>query len=89
MRIHADPVPDPGQKSNYSMKKIFKVQVIGKKKYTYEGTKAFLKGRKPGLSVNFGQFQCSWIRIRTLDTDLDLDIRQSSMRIQIRMHNTE
>jgi hypothetical protein len=26
--------------------------------------KAFLKCRKPGLFVNFGQFPCSWIRIR-------------------------
>jgi hypothetical protein len=34
-----------------------------KVKKTYEGSKAFLKGRKPGLFVNFGQF-CPWIRIR-------------------------
>jgi hypothetical protein len=25
------------------------------KKHTYEGTEGFLKGRKPGLFVNFGQ----------------------------------
>jgi hypothetical protein len=26
--------------------------------------KDFLKGRKPGLFVNFGKFPCSWIRMR-------------------------
>jgi hypothetical protein len=30
-----------------------------------------LKGRKPGLFVNFGQFPCSWIRIRIPNTDPD------------------
>ncbi len=29
-----------------------------------EGTKAFSKVRKPSLSVNYGHFLCSWIRIR-------------------------
>jgi hypothetical protein len=28
-------------------------------KHTYDGTKVFLKGRKPGLMVNFGQFPSS------------------------------
>jgi len=35
-----------------------------RQKHNYEGTKAFLKGRKPGLFVNYGQFSWSWIRIR-------------------------
>ncbi len=30
-----------------------------------------MKGRKPGLFVNFGQFPCSWIRIRIPNTDAD------------------
>jgi hypothetical protein len=30
-----------------------------------------LKGKKPGLFVNFGQFPCSWIRIRISNTDPD------------------
>ncbi len=52
------------------MKYILKV---GKgQKNTYEGTKAVLKGRS-GLFVNFGQFPCSWIRIRILNTDPDSD----------------
>jgi hypothetical protein len=34
------------------------------KKHTYEGTEDILKGRKPGLLVNFVQFPCFWIRIR-------------------------
>ncbi len=64
-------------------------------------TKAVLKGRKPGLFVNFGQFQCSWIRIRiripntgseswTLDSqmnaDPDLDPQPSFLQ-DISFHN--
>ncbi len=30
-----------------------------------------MKDRKPGLLVNFGQFPCSWIRIRIPNKDLD------------------
>ncbi len=57
MRIHADLDPDPGknlksQKVEFYMK-IFLKQIIYKKKHTYKGTRAFLKGRKPGLFVNF------------------------------------
>ncbi len=41
----------------------------------YEGTKAFLKGRKPepGLFVtgNFGQFPCSWIQTCITNEDQD------------------
>jgi hypothetical protein len=40
--------------------------MLGKKKNTYEGTKAC---RKPGLYVNFGQFPCSWIQIRISNKD--------------------
>jgi hypothetical protein len=29
----------------------------------YEGKKAFLKDRKPGLFVTFDKFPCPWIRI--------------------------
>jgi hypothetical protein len=43
------------------MKNILKVGKV--KKHTYEDTKAFLKGRKPGLFVKINQFPCSWIRI--------------------------
>jgi hypothetical protein len=50
--IYADPDVDPGHKE---------VEVLHEK-----GTKAFLKGSKPGLFVNFGQFLCSWIRVRIL-----------------------
>ncbi len=41
------------------------------KKHTYEGTKAFLKGKKPGVFVNFGKFRCSWIQILIPNTDPD------------------
>jgi hypothetical protein len=45
---------------------------MGQKTYgTYEGTKAFLKSRKPGLFVNFVQFPCSWIQICIPNTDPD------------------
>jgi hypothetical protein len=33
-------------------------------RHTYEGSKAFLKSRKPGLFVNFGQFSCFRTQIR-------------------------
>jgi hypothetical protein len=47
------------------------MEVIGQKTYrTYEGTKTFLKGSKPGL---FGQFPCSWIPIRTYIPNSDPD----------------
>ncbi len=41
----------------------------------HEGTKAFLKGRKPGLVVNLSQFFYSLIqtRIRIPNTNLDPD----------------
>jgi hypothetical protein len=39
------------------------------KKHTLEGTKAVLKGRKPGLFVKSGQNPCSWIRIPNTDPD--------------------
>jgi hypothetical protein len=64
MRIHADPYPGQtlikSQKLKFFMKNILKVgtlRVIGQ--HTQEGTKAFLKDKKPGLFVNFGQFSCS------------------------------
>jgi hypothetical protein len=40
-------------------------------KHTYKGTKAFLKGRKPGLLEYFLQFPCSWIRICIPNTEPD------------------
>jgi hypothetical protein len=36
-----------------------------------KGAEAFLKGRKPGLFVNFGQFPFFWILIRIPNTDPD------------------
>ncbi len=50
--------------------KMYLKKVRGQKR-TYEGTKAFLKGRKPGLFVNFGQFPCSWIQIRIRISNTD------------------
>jgi hypothetical protein len=44
--------------------------LIGQK-HAFEGTKAFLKGRKPDFFVNFGQFSWTWIRIRNPSTDPD------------------
>ncbi len=44
--------------------------MIGQK-HTYEGTKAFLKIRKPGSFVIFYQFSCSWIRIPIPNTGPD------------------
>ncbi len=46
------------------------------KKHAYEGTKAFLRGMKPGLIVNFGQFPFSWIRIRIRIPNTEPDPRQ-------------
>ncbi len=82
--LNADlyPDPDPGSKPmilvrvksrkkfNFYMKNIpdFSL-VIGE--HTYEGAKAFWKDRKQGLFLNFGQFPCSWIRIRIPNRDLD------------------
>jgi hypothetical protein len=41
--------------------------------HCFEGTKAFLNGRKPSLFVNFDQFPFSWILIRIHShTDPDL-----------------
>jgi hypothetical protein len=64
-KTNADPYPDPDPGQTLRSQKV--------KKHTYEGAKDFLKGRKPGLCVNFGQFRCSWIRIgiRIPNTDPD------------------
>jgi hypothetical protein len=49
------------------------------KKHTYKGTKAFFKGRKPGLLVSFGQFHASGsgsafpIRIRIQNKQMNAD----------------
>jgi hypothetical protein len=52
--------------------------------------KTFVKERKPVLLVNFGQFPCSWIRIRIPNTDTDpvQPTKCGSRWIQIRIHNT-
>ncbi len=65
------------------------MQVRGQK-HSYEGTKAFLKGRKPGLFVNFCQLTCSWIRIRIPNTYPDPNPRQPNEcgSRKIRIHNT-
>jgi hypothetical protein len=52
------------------MKNILKVD-NRPKKHTYESTKAFLKGRKPGKFENFGQIPRSWIRICIPNTEPD------------------
>ncbi len=95
MRIQADPDPDhifELQKVEFLTWKIYLKLVKVKNIGTYEGTKAVLKGRIPGLFVNCGQFPCSWIRIRILNTDPDSDPRQpnecGTMWIRIRIHNT-
>ncbi len=62
MRI---PDPDPvqtlkPQKVNFYMNNMLKIGFTRRSKnISNEGTKAFLKGRKPGLFFNFGQFPCS------------------------------
>jgi hypothetical protein len=55
----------------------------------YEGTKAFLKCRKPGLFGNFGRFPCSWIqvRIRIPNTDPDPGQLNQYGSVRIRIHN--
>ena len=72
------------KKLNYNILKV--VNRSKKHTYEYEGTKAFMKGRKPGLLLNFGQFLCSWIRIRIPNTDTDPEPRLKTakrMRIQV------
>jgi hypothetical protein len=61
-------------------------KVMGKK-HRYEGTKAFLKGRKPGLFVNFGKFPYYWIGICIPNKDPDPDPELPNERI--RLQNTE
>ncbi len=66
---------------------VTKIWIFTKKIYLKQGigqetsTKAFLKGRKPGLFLNFGQFPCSRIRIRIPNTDPDPGAAKS-MRIR-------
>jgi hypothetical protein len=77
--FNLNPDQDPGNQTNADPDpcqtlKLQKVQFLHEKytlsKYGQKtclrmyGTYAFLKERKSGLFVNFGQFQCSWIRIR-------------------------
>ncbi len=60
MHTHADLDPCQTLKSQnvkiLHEKYTYLLNVVKVIKHTYEGTKAFLKGRKPGLFVNFGQF---------------------------------
>ncbi len=77
--------PDPGSQTSFYpcgsgygswsdlrvTKSLILKQVIGKKKHTFEGTRALQKARKPSLFVNFGEFPCSWIRIRIPNMDPD------------------
>ena len=94
MRIHAD--QDPGQTLK-SQKVEFlheKYRILYVEKRSQNITrkvfsKAFWKGRKLGLFVNFGKFPCYWIRIRIPNTDPDSGQpnHRRSMRIQI--HNSE
>jgi hypothetical protein len=71
MIIHAD---SDHKKLNFYMK-------IGIRKYTYEGTKDFLKVRKPGLFVRFGKFPCFGIRIRITNTANTVRIRIQDSKI--------
>ncbi len=63
--------------------------MIGQK-HTY---KAFSKGRKPGLFVNFDQLPCSWIRIRipNMHPDPDPGARSipNTVCIRIRIQNSQ
>jgi hypothetical protein len=48
---------DPGGPGSRSWSDFYcKSQKVKVKKHTYEGIKAFLKGRKPGLLLNFNHF---------------------------------
>ncbi len=58
----------PSQKLDFDTKNLLYSCVI---KHTYAGKKAFLKGWKSGLFVNFNQFPCSWIWIRIPNRDPD------------------
>jgi hypothetical protein len=42
----------------------------------------------PGLLLNFGQFSCSWIRIRISNKDPDPGQPSQCESIRIRIHNT-
>jgi hypothetical protein len=46
----------------------------------------FFRSKKPGLFINFGQIQSSWIRIPNMDPDPGQPSQFGSMRIRI--HNT-
>jgi hypothetical protein len=80
-QTNADPDPypdsDPGQtlksqKVEFYVENIFQVGTRSSKTCgIYEGTKAFLKGRKPGFFVNFGRFPCSWIQDSHANADPD------------------
>jgi hypothetical protein len=74
--------PDPGltlkpQNVELYMKNIHKVGTVPVpyyvNKHTYEGKKAYLKGRKPVLFVDFAHFLCFWIRIRICITNTHTD----------------
>jgi hypothetical protein len=70
------------------MKNMFEVGNKSKNIHTKVRYRAFLKGRKPGLFVNFGLFPCSWIRIHIPNTDPDLRQQNKcgSRLIRIRIH---
>ena len=59
------------KKLNFYQKSIFK---IGDKSKTYlRRYRSHFEWQEPGLLVNFGQFPCSWIRIRIRNPNTDLD----------------
>jgi hypothetical protein len=74
----------------FYMKNIFQVG-DQPESITTKVQKPVVKGNKPGLIVNFGQFPFSWIRIRIPNTDPDPGQPNlcGSMRIRIRIHNTD
>ncbi len=53
------------------------------KKLSYEGTKVFLKGKKPGFFVNYGQFPSSWNRIRIRITNTDPGQHTLNMKLDL------
>jgi hypothetical protein len=72
MRIHADPGPGQtlkSQKVEFSHKKILKVG--NSKKIPMKFKQKLFDRQDSGLLIFFGQFRCSWIRIRIPNTDPD------------------
>ncbi len=70
LNVDPNPIPDPGSQTNEDS---FGSGSWSDVAVTKNLIFASLKGWKSGLFVNFGQFPCSWIRIRIPNSDQDLD----------------